>query len=272
MNTAQKRLVIEAPLKETPSISSRAIAGMLKVDHKTVSAARERLVSTGEIPQFETTQGLDGRERRKPIRTMFLPERENVRELKAVAKAIRTSERETSRRVRADLINEIAARGRVAAGEMPRAAFSVLYADPPWEQEAWSDETGQDRDLPYPPMPLDAIKALCAGDKSPATPDAVIFLWATANRLADAIEVMRDWGFAYVTCLVWDKETIGMGRWVRDRHELLLIGKRCNFPSPLPGTQPASVHSERKGAHSAKPAFFAEVIERLYPDMRSHRI
>src|SRR5690606_32937879 len=57
----------------------------------------------------------------------------------------------------------------------------------------------------------------------------------------------------------------GTGYWGRDRHELLLIGRRGDAVAPLPGTQPETVHSERKGRHSAKPDWFAEQIERLYP-------
>ena len=267
LSTAQKRDIIEAQLKDNPSISSRAIAARLGVNDKTVGSVRRQLESTAEIPQLAATRGSDGVERRKPIRTMFLPEKENVRELKHVFKEIRTKEREQSRRTRGDLINAIAAKGKINAGAMPVAAFPVGYADPPWEQEAWSGETGQDRGLPYPPMPLDDIKALCAGAASPFTVDALLFLWVTANRLDDGIDVLKAWGFDYVTCLVWDKVHIGMGRWVRDRHEILLIGKRGNFPAPLPGTQPHSLHSEVKGKHSAKPVHFAEAIERLYPDM-----
>jgi Transcriptional activator, adenine-specific DNA methyltransferase len=270
LTAAQKRELVEGQLRDTPSISSRAIAAMLGVDHKTVTAARKRLEDGGEIPHHDELTGKDGvsQPAAKPIRTMFLPDKANVKELKTVAKAIRDQERQTSRLVRADIINAIADRGTRTAGEMPRAAFPIIYADPPWEQEAWSDETGQDKGLKYPPMPLDEIKALCAGEKSPATRDALLFLWVTANRLDDGIDVLRSWGFDYVTCLVWDKETIGMGRWVRDRHEVLLIGKRGDFPAPLPGTQTPSVHAERKGAHSRKPVWFAEMIERLYPDMR----
>lgn len=268
LTAAQKREVIEAQLKETPSISSRAIAARFGVHHGTVSKVRSKLEQTGEISQLEKTEGRDGKMRAKPMRTMFLPDRANVKELKAVAKAIRTQERATSRQVRGEIINAISEQGRMTAGEMPRAAFPILYADPPWQQEAWSDETGQDKGLMYPAMTLDDIKALCAGERSPATRDAVLFLWVTMNRLDDGIEVLRAWGFDYVTGFCWDKEVIGMGRWVRDRHEILLIGKRGDFPSPLEGTQSASVYAERKGPHSRKPVWFAAEIERLYPDMR----
>jgi len=198
------------------------------------------------------------------VRALFDADRQTQEQ----SKVIRTDKLATKRAIRTGIINAIAAHGEVRAGEMPRAAFPILYADPPWEQEAWNDETGQDKGLMYPPMPLDEIKALCAGEDSPATPDALLFLWVTANRLDDGIEVLRAWGFGYVTCLVWDKEAIGMGRWVRDRHELLLIGKRGDFPAPMEGTQPHSVFREQKGEHSRKPVWFAEQIERLWPDMR----
>jgi hypothetical protein len=64
---------------------------------------------------------------------------------------------------------------------------------------------------------------------------------------------------------IWDKEIAGTGFWGRDRHELLLIGRRGDVAAPLPGSQPETVYREKKGRHSAKPDFFAETIERLYP-------
>jgi N6-adenosine-specific RNA methylase IME4 len=85
--------------------------------------------------------------------------------------------------------------------------------------------------------------------------------------LPDALRVLDACGFTYVHHWIWDKEVAGTGYWGRDRHELLLIGRRGDVAAPLPGTQPETVHRERKGKHSAKPAFFAEQIERLYPGL-----
>ncbi|MDX0275734.1 hypothetical protein GOC21_17590 [Sinorhizobium meliloti] len=186
----------------------------------------------------------------------------------AEAHEIRSDKMATKRAVRIGIINAIADHGKRVAGEMPRAAFAVGYADPPWEQEAWSDETGQDKGLMYPPMPLEEIKALCAGDNSPFTRDAVLFLWVTTNRLDDGIAVLKAWGFDFVSAMTWDKQHIGMGRWVRDRTEHLLIGKRGDFPGLIMGTQPESLYSEAKGGHSRKPVWFAEQIDRLFPEMR----
>lgn len=270
LSTGQKRSVISAQLKETPKLSARAIAAKLGVDHKTVSAARRRMAEGGEIPHLGQVIGRNGVSQSavKPIRTMFLPEKANVRELKHVAKQIRTAEMAHNRKVRLSLVSAIARQGKHLAGEMPRAAYPVGYADPPWEQEAWSDETGQDKGLPYPSMSLDEIMGLCAGDKSPFTRDAVIFLWVTTNRMHHGIKVLEAWGFDFKTFITWDKVHIGMGRLVRDRTEHLLIGTRGTISlAPEMGTQPESLYSEAKTEHSRKPVWFAEQIDRQWPSL-----
>ncbi|WP_311273522.1 MULTISPECIES: MT-A70 family methyltransferase [unclassified Rhizobium] len=190
------------------------------------------------------------------------------RETEAKAKQFRTEKMQMSRTIRADIVKAIADKGTAVAGKMPRAAFPIGYVDPPWQQEAWSDETGQDKGLMYPSMPLDEIKALCAGDASPFTPDAVLWLWVPFNRIDDGIDVLEAWGFEHVSAIVWDKVDIGMGRWVRDRAEMVLIGKRGKISlAPEMGTQPPSLYSEKKGEHSRKPVWFAEQLDGLYPDM-----
>jgi len=65
----QVRELIEAQLKETPELSDRRAAKELGIDHKTVGAARERLISSGEIPSCGKTVGVDGRARGKPRRS-----------------------------------------------------------------------------------------------------------------------------------------------------------------------------------------------------------
>ncbi|MDE4595930.1 MT-A70 family methyltransferase [Sinorhizobium meliloti] len=248
--TGKSERAIRLDAERGEKISERALRQIRGTRHDT-GVTLDRLKGLTEQQQLAYVEAL----------------READKRVAEEAKTIRDGKQALSRKIRGAVIRAIAERGTVSAGAMPRAAFPIIYADPPWEQEAWSEERGQDRGLSYPHMPLAEIKALCAGDASPATRDALLFLWVTANRLDDGIDVLRAWGFDYVTCLVWDKSRIGMGRWVRDRHELLLLGKRGNFPAPIPGTQSASVHAEVRGEHSAKPVYFAEMIERLYPDL-----
>jgi ParB-like chromosome segregation protein Spo0J len=65
LSPEQRRNIIAKLLNTDPSKSNRQIAQEAKADHKTVGAERERLQSTGEIPQLETTTGADGRTRRR---------------------------------------------------------------------------------------------------------------------------------------------------------------------------------------------------------------
>jgi N6-adenosine-specific RNA methylase IME4 len=142
--------------------------------------------------------------------------------------------------------------------------YPIIYADPPWRYEnPPMGDTGRSIENHYPTMTLDEIAALPVTYL--ATDDALLYLWATAPKLAECMTIIEAWGFEYRTCLVWDKELIGMGYYARNQHELLLVCRRGEFPTPESGTQPSSVYRERRGDHSAKPTFYYEMIEYCYP-------
>ena len=107
-----------------------------------------------------------------------------------------------------------------------KGKFSVIYADPPWQEPCASETRG----LTYPQMTLEELKALPVAAKS--ADDAVLLLWTTGPRLPDALDLMKAWGFKYISNAVWVKDKIGLGRWFRSQHEQLLIGVRGNFPCP----------------------------------------
>jgi len=102
---------------------------------------------------------------------------------------------------------------------LPEGKYEVILADPPWKYDFSKDSTDS-IEYHYPTMILEEIKNL----KVPSADNAVLFLWATAPKLKEALEVIESWGFKYKTCAVWDKEWIGMGYWFRGQHELLLVG------------------------------------------------
>jgi N6-adenosine-specific RNA methylase IME4 len=143
--------------------------------------------------------------------------------------------------------------------------FPVIYADPPWQYDfisvdAWKVENH------YPTMAIDEICALPVADI--ATEDAILFLWATAPKLADAMRVVTSWGFTYKTCAIWDKEWTGMGNYFRIQHELLLIATRGSIPPPTTDNRPASiVQHKRSTTHSQKPDVFYDIIESMYPEL-----
>ena len=268
LSTAQKNDVIEAQLRDTPSISSRAIAARLGVDHKTVTSVRRRLVDGGEIPHQEEVEGRDGvvQPARKAIKTAFVPDQPNVREYMAGAKLMRGEQQKARHTMRLAHMDVIAGAGKASAGKIERL-YSVIYADPPWRFGVRSDVTGREKSAEnhYPTMETTEISGLLAELGGVAARDAVLFLWATNPMLREGLAVMQAWGFTYKHHWIWDKEVAGTGYWGRDRHELLLIGTRGEAAAPLPGSQPETVYRERKTRHSAKPDFYAETIERLYP-------
>ena len=154
-------------------------------------------------------------------------------------------------------------RGEVGEAAELTGAYPVLYADPPWKYEhPPMGATGRSIENQYPTMTLEEIKAV----KVPALDDSVLFLWATAPKLPECLEVMSAWGFLYRTNMVWVKDKIGTGYYVRNQHEHLLIGRRGELPVPTPGTQPSSVLGAPRAKHSEKPIEFYEVIEQLYPE------
>jgi N6-adenosine-specific RNA methylase IME4 len=110
------------------------------------------------------------------------------------------------------------------------------------------------------------IRALPVADL--AAESCVLFLWTTAPCLEQAIEVIRAWGFEYKTGLVWDKEIIGMGHWVRGQHEHLLVASKGSPPLPPTESVPASVFRERRREHSRKPKASYRIIESMYPALR----
>jgi N6-adenosine-specific RNA methylase IME4 len=150
---------------------------------------------------------------------------------------------------------------------LPDRKYGVIYADPEWRFEPWSRETGMDRaaDNHYPTSETGEIAERDV--KSLAADDCVLFLWATAPMLRDALIVMREWGFEYKTHIIWAKDRQGTGYWFRNAHELLLVGTRGEVPGPAPGTQWGSVVSAPVEAHSRKPEAFLELIESYFPNL-----
>jgi N6-adenosine-specific RNA methylase IME4 len=142
--------------------------------------------------------------------------------------------------------------------------YPVILADPPWQYRDSTDPTRKIANH-YPTMALDEICALPVSEL--ATDDAVLFLWVPSPKLAEAMQVIAAWGFEYQTSVVWVKDKIGMGHYVRSQHELLLIASRGNMPHPLPKDRLPSVVNAPRREHSRKPDEAYELIERMYPSL-----
>lgn len=142
--------------------------------------------------------------------------------------------------------------------------YPVIYADPPWRYD-YAETENRAIENQYPTMALNEICELPVNKI--ATDDSILFMWTTSPKLADSFEVIKAWGFKYVTCAVWDKEIIGMGYYFRQQHELLLVATRGAIPAPAPANRPSSVFTERRSKHSKKPAIARQYIEAMYPNL-----
>jgi len=269
LNSEQKRELIADELRDDAGRSNLAISNALGVDDKTVAVVRQELERVSEIPKQETRKGKDGKnyKAKKPARpTGYLlidDSDEGIKAVKARVKDVRATEQAESREKRIEHIAEIS-KGNTELGTTSR--YPVIYADPPWRYEN-PPMGGTNRSIEnhYPTMSLDEICAMPVTDL--ATDDAILYLWATAPKLAECMKVIEAWGFEYRTNMVWDKMKIGMGYHARNQHELLLIAKRGQIPPPKAGEQPASVIRIPRGKHSAKPVEFYEIIEKAYPEL-----
>jgi len=148
-----------------------------------------------------------------------------------------------------------------ATPDLPEEEYDVVYADPPWRYN-FSKTTNREIENQYETMSLSEIKQL----DIPAGEDAVLYLWATAPKLIEAIDVIDAWGFDYKTNLVWDKEQMGMGYWSRVQHEHLLVATRGDVSVPDTDDRRRSVIREQRGEHSEKPEAAASMIQEQHED------
>ena len=181
------------------------------------------------------------------------------KEILDIAQSLRAEKTQQRREVR---LERIAA--QADAGPLPQRKFPVIYADPPWRYE-FSATSTRAIEQNYETMSLEDICALPVGDI--ACNDAMLFLWVPPAILEQAFPVIAAWGFSYRSGMVWDKDKIGAGHWVRQQHEHLLICRRGEFPTPAPDQRPRSVLRVKRREHSRKPDEAYELIERMFPDL-----
>lgn len=139
--------------------------------------------------------------------------------------------------------------------------YDVIYADPPWKY-SFSKSNSRKIENQYSTMTCNEICAV----KVPSAQNCVLYLWATAPKLIEALKVMKSWGFTYKTQAVWDKGRIGMGYWFRGQHEILLVGVKGNISPPEQRKRTSSVYNYKRGKHSKKPDEIRDLIKEWFPD------
>ncbi|NVO17943.1 MAG: S-adenosylmethionine-binding protein [Rhodoplanes sp.] len=151
--------------------------------------------------------------------------------------------------------------------------FATILADPPWQ---FVNRTGKmapehRRLARYGTLTLPEIEALPVAALT--APVAHLYLWCPNALLPEGLAVMRAWGFAYKSNLVWHKvrkdggpDGRGVGFYFRNVTELILFGVRGkNARTLAPGRKQVNFLATRKREHSRKPDEQYALIEACSP-------
>lgn len=163
-------------------------------------------------------------------------------------------------------------------GPLKPLTYGAILADPPWRYKMRSAKGhAKSPEAHYRTMPVEEIAALPVDHL--AGRDCYLFLWSTWPHLSQALWVMQQWGFEYITGGSWTKRTrhwnvpMGTGYVLRSATEPFLVGK---IGRPKPGSRsvrnlihapediPDGIEAIRR-EHSRKPVEMRQMIEALVP-------
>lgn len=155
--------------------------------------------------------------------------------------------------------------------EMPRGAYGLIMADPPWHFKTRSAKgvTKKGAGGHYQTQSLDWVKSLPVADL--AARDCILWLWATNPMLDQALEVVTSWGFTFKTAGHWSKKTktgkqaFGTGYILRCAGEPFLIG---TIGKPKTARNVRSVIEGLIRENSRKPEEAFAAAEQLLPGVR----
>jgi N6-adenosine-specific RNA methylase IME4 len=138
--------------------------------------------------------------------------------------------------------------------------YRTIVADPPWRYA--SAATKADAAKHYATMDLHDLLALPVDGM--VEPDAHLWVWGTNGFMEEAYRVVRAWGFAPLTVVTWCKRQPGVGHYLRNNTEHVVLAGRGK---PLvPEAKPlATWFIWPRAEHSRKPDGFYDLVEQVSP-------
>jgi N6-adenosine-specific RNA methylase IME4/anti-sigma28 factor (negative regulator of flagellin synthesis) len=239
----QKQLGVLSQNDNTPNEPPPEPAPKVNTQKEIAKAAG---VSTGQIGMAEQVK--------KKSPELWEKAKNNEVSISAAYKEIKKEEKKAERTA---MIDE--QKKAIESGEMklPEGVFEVIAMDPPWHYGREYDPDSSRVANPYPEMTQEQLLAL----QPPFAKDCVLFLWTTHAFIFDAKQLLNSWGFTYKATMVWDKEKIGMGAWLRMQCEFCLVGIKGK-PTWVNTTWRDIIREPRR-EHSRKPDTFYEMVESI---------
>lgn len=151
---------------------------------------------------------------------------------------------------------------------LPRHSWDLISVDCPWSFRTWS-QNGKKYKSPeghYRTMKIEDIRAMPV--LSLAHRNCVLWCWATHPMIDQQIQIVRDWGFTFVTTGVWVKRTVngklgfGTGYRLRCASEPFII---ATVGRPLTERNVRTVIEGQVREHSRKPNEAYAAAEKLLP-------
>jgi N6-adenosine-specific RNA methylase IME4 len=155
---------------------------------------------------------------------------------------------------------------------LPDGQYGTILIDPPWRFANRTGKVGPEhkRLHRYQTLAFEEIAALPVSKI--ALPKSHLYLWCPNALLAEALGIMKSWGFTYKTNIVWYKvrkdggpDGRGVGFYFRNVTELVLFGIKGKIRTLAPGRSQVNVMITRKQEHSRKPAELYDIIRRCSP-------
>lgn len=143
----------------------------------------------------------------------------------------------------------------------PVPKFRTIVADPPWQKNQSAGGSYGGAIKYYDLMSLERIKDMPVA--SLADDNAHLYLWVTNSNIDEGLEVVKAWGFRYITMFHWIKPKLGVGNYLRNASETCIFAVRGKL-------QPKCRNQINwligyPTAHSEKPCEFISIVERVSP-------
>ena len=136
--------------------------------------------------------------------------------------------------------------------------YRTIIVDPPWDIQQKGAYGAVNH---YNLMSLERIKAMPISDL--VEENAHCWLWVTNATLRAGFDMLEAWGFIPRSTFTWIKPRLGLGVYLRNATEHVLLGTRGKAPI-LFKAQPNWLFAPLQD-HSHKPEEFHKIVERCSP-------
>jgi N6-adenosine-specific RNA methylase IME4 len=142
--------------------------------------------------------------------------------------------------------------------------YRTIVADPPWTPDESVRSHYADRKA-YPQKHYETMSTAAICSLQPPSDDSAhLWLWTLTRHVDWGYSVARAWGFEPLTMVTWCKPSLGAGRFQCNTEHVLLCRKGSREAMPF-GRTGGTWFKWPRGAHSAKPDAFYDLVEKASP-------